>query len=213
MDKYDIVLDIVGHPERYSAEKLAEILSDPETREIYELLCGTVSSAKEPVAVDVDEQWRSFASRHLPKPRRIWWFGSRAASIAGLLTTSLVAVAIGVAVTVSKSEPNTGSSSGMTEDTATVRTTVAVADTVGMAADSVPALTEPVMFENVALRTIMDEVAKTYGVEVNYNNASASQLHLYYRFDPGLALDDIIGQLNNFEQINISRDGNTLSID
>lgn len=209
MDKYDIVLDIVGHPERYSAEKLAEILSDPETREIYELLCGTVSSAKEPVAVDVDEQWQLFASRHLPKPSRIWWFGSRAASIVALLTTSLVAVAIGVAVTVSKSESNTDSSSSITEDAATV----AVADTIGTAADSVPALTEPVMFENVALRTIMDEVAKTYGVEVNYNNASVSQLHLYYRFDPGLALDDIIGQLNNFEQINISRDGNTLSID
>lgn len=213
MDKYDIVLDMVGHPERYSAEKLDEILSDPETKEIYELLCRTVSSAKEPAPVDIDGQWQSFACRHLAKPRRIWWFGSRAASIAVLLTTSLVAVAIGVAVTVSVSKPDADSASAMVDDTAVVPSVVAVPDSVGIPTDSVRALTEPVMFENVALRTIMEKVATTYGVEVNYNNASASQLHLYYRLDPKLTLDEVIGQLNNFEQINISRNGNTLSID
>lgn len=42
MDKYDIVLDLIEHPAEYTPEKIEEMLSDPETREIYNLLCKPV---------------------------------------------------------------------------------------------------------------------------------------------------------------------------
>ena len=32
--KYGLVLDIIEHPDKYTSEQLAEILTDPETREI-----------------------------------------------------------------------------------------------------------------------------------------------------------------------------------
>ena len=42
--KYDLVFDLIEHPENYTSEQLAKILSDPETREFYRLLCLTDSA-------------------------------------------------------------------------------------------------------------------------------------------------------------------------
>ena len=59
----------------------------------------------------------------------------------------------------------------------------------------------------------MKEVAKAYGIEVKFNDMNVASLHLYYKFDPSLTLNEVIEQLNTFEQINIKRNGNTLTID
>lgn len=213
MDKFDLVLDIIGNPEKYSAGKLEEILSDPETREIYNLLCETVSSAKEPEAVDIDRQWQSFTRRHIQKPRRMFWFGSRAASIAVFLVSSLVAVAIGIAVTVSLTHSDRENAVVEIENPAISAAGSVTADTLAAVKDTVAVVTAPVLFEDATLQTIMDEVAKAYKVEVSFNNSAAAGLHLYYKLDPALPLDEIIGQLNTFEQINITRKGNSLIID
>lgn len=82
-----------------------------------------------------------------------------------------------------------------------------------MSADTVSALTAPVMFEDEPLEAIMNTVARAYGVEVRFNNDKAASLHLYYKLDPSLPLDEVVSQLNTFEQINIRRNGNTLTID
>ena len=98
MDKYDIVLDLVEHPDRYTPEQTAQVLSEPEVREIYNLLSKTASAcnASEDVAdAEVDAEWR----RLKPRPR-LRWYGSRAASIAVFALSSLVAVALCVAVAV-----------------------------------------------------------------------------------------------------------------
>ena len=55
MDKYELVLDIVEHPEKYTSEQLAEIMSDPETREIYNLLCKTDSAIEANEEVDIPD--------------------------------------------------------------------------------------------------------------------------------------------------------------
>ena len=70
-----------------------------------------------------------------------------------------------------------------------------------------------VMFEDEAFESIMHHIAVIYGVDVKFNNGDAGALHLYYRLDPTLSLDEVVAQLNTFEQINISCDGNTLIID
>ena len=90
MDKYDIVLDLVEHPDRYTPEQTAQVLSEPEVREICNLLSKTASAcnASEDVAdAEVDAEWR----RLKPRPR-LRWYGSRAASIAVFALSSLVAV-------------------------------------------------------------------------------------------------------------------------
>lgn len=214
MDKYELVLDIVEHPEKYTSKQLAEIMSDPETREIYNMLCKTDSAivANEDVDVDVDAEWQEFLEKHAVRPLRSkFWFGSRAASIAVIICTSIVAVAAGIAVTVAvtdhKLEP-------VAENEGVAPSVIAVsADTATNKIDSVMVNMTPIMFEDKPLEKIMKEVADTYGVEVKFSNADAASLHLYYKFDPSLPLNEVVEQLNTFEQINIKQNGNTLTID
>ncbi len=211
MDKYELVLDIVEHPEKYTSAKLAEIMSDPEAKEIYNLLCKADSAIEAEKDIDVDSEWKYFSKKHSTSFRRtFFWFGSRAASIATIVGTSIVAVAAGIAVTVAvidhKSDP-------IVENVAVEPTVVVSADTITAKSDTVKAGRTPIMFEDEPLEKIMKEVADSYGIEVKFNNKEVKLLHLYYKLDPSLPLNEVMEQLNTFEQINIKQDGNILTID
>lgn len=212
MDKYDLVLDIIEHPENYTSEQLAELLAEPETREIYNLLCKTDSAIEAYRTIDVDAEWEDFAQKRRHRPRLSYlWRGSRAASIAAIVGSSVVAVAAGIAVTVAvvthKPEPvakeATVVSTGMPTATEAIVTPT----------DTARTASEPVMFENEPLEAIMKEVAAAYGVEVKFNNREVASLHLYYKLDTSLPLNEVVEQLNTFEQINIRQNGNILNID
>lgn len=212
MDKYDLVLDIIEHPEKYTSEQLTEIMSEPETREIYNMLCKTESVIKDSEKPDATTEWEKFSNSQLVRQHRLFsWFGSRAASTAAIVGTSIAAVAAGIAVTVSvikyKSEP-------IAKNEAVAPSVVALStDTTTTKCDTFNVRLTPVMFENEPLEKIMKEVAKAYGVEVKFNDMEAASLHLYYKFDPTQSLNEVVKQLNTFEQINISRNGNILTID
>lgn len=211
MDKYDLVLDIIEHPEKYTSEQLADIMSESETREIYNLLCKTESAIKDSEEPDISTEWKKFSNSQLAHSRRVFsWLGSRAASIAAIVGISIAAVAAGIVVTVSvidyKSEP-------IAENMAVAPSAVTVlSDTITNKCDTVNVSPAPVMFENEPLEKIMKEVAKAYRVEVKFNDVNVASLHLYYKLDPSLTLDEVIEQLNTFEQINIRQNGNTLTI-
>lgn len=212
MDKYDLVLDIVEHPEKYTSEQLAVIMSDPETKEIYNLLCKTDSAIKANKEINVDAEWEDFSKKYPVHSRRTFsWFGSRAASIAAIAGTSIVAVAAGIAVTVAviDRKPEPIAESGVDAPSVVAAST----DTVTVENDTVMVGLTPIMFENEPLEKIMKEVAGAYGVDVRFDNREAALLHLYYKFDPSLPLTEIVEQLNTFEQINIKHNGNILTID
>ena len=211
--RYDIVLDIMEHPEKYISTQLKEILSDPETREIYDLLCKTDSAIESDKAVDVDAEWEKFAQEHKIRKRRPFvWRGNRAASIAIIICTSLVAIAAGIAITVAVKDNDSKPAVETTSNSNTVSTVIPEEGLVEPQ-DTLMAVTEPVMFEDDSLEDIMKAISATYGVDVTFNNKEVAGLHLYYRLDPSLPLDEVISQLNTFEQINIRLNGDTLTID
>ncbi|MDE6481005.1 MAG: DUF4974 domain-containing protein [Muribaculaceae bacterium] len=211
--RYDIVLDIIEHPDKYTSAQLNEILSDPETHEIYNLLCKTDSAIESDKTVDVDAEWEKFAQEHKIRKRRPFvWRGSRAASIAIIVCTSIVAIAAGITITVAVKDR---SPKPTVEATSNANpTSTAIPDgSVQESKDSISIATEPVMFEDDAFEDIMKAISATYGVDITFNNKEAASLHLYYRLDPSLTIDEVISQLNTFEQINIRHNGNTLTID
>lgn len=220
MDKYELVLDIIEHPENYTSEQLTEILSEPQTREIYNLLVKTRSVVDTYVAPDVDAEWVRFSSEHGERRARrgfFLWTGSRAASIAAIICVSAVAVAAGIAVTFAVSEHRAATVAETANlNTEAIGSTPSAEVTAAKGAeivDTIVADMTPVMFENEPLETIMKKIAEAYGVEVKFNNKEAAVLHLFYKFDPALPLGEVIEQLNTFEQINITRNGDTLNID
>ncbi len=212
MDKYELVFDIVEHPEKYTSEQIAEIMSDSEIRKIYNLLCKTDSAIETNKEIDVDAEWEDFSKKHSIHNRRtFFWFGNRAVSIAAIVGTSIVAVAAGIAVTVAvidhKPQP-------IAENVIVAPSVVAAStNTLTTKNDTIMVSPIPIMFENEPLEKIMKEVADAYGVEIKFNNKEVSSLHLYYKFDPSLSLNEIVEQLNTFEQINIKQNGNILTID
>ncbi|MBO4944306.1 MAG: DUF4974 domain-containing protein [Muribaculaceae bacterium] len=213
MDKYELVLDIIGHPEKYSSGELQELLSDAETREIYTLLCKTESAIKSGRQVDVDAEWARFSLSHAKKPRRtLRFFGSRAASVAVVISSSLVALAAGIMITVNITDRRTVAAEGEHEETRGT-SSIAVEDSITGKTDTIPGSSLPIMFENETLETIMKVVAERYGVKVKFVKREAASLHLYHKLDTSLPLDEVISRLNTFEQINIRRSGETLIID
>lgn len=211
-DKYTLVLDIIEHSDDYTSGQLAEILSDPETRKIYNILCMTRSAVDTDKDIDVETEWERFTQEHAGSHRRSFAVpGRRAASIAAIIGTSIVAVAAGIAVTVAVivREPEPAACKEMATPPAVAETT----GTLTTKNDTINATPAPVMFENEPLERIMERIAATYDIEVKFNNKEAAGLHLYYRLDPSLTLNEVVEQLNTFEQINITQNGNTLNID
>ncbi|MDE6542561.1 MAG: DUF4974 domain-containing protein [Muribaculaceae bacterium] len=214
MDKYDLVLDIVEHPDKYTTQQLSEILSDPETREIYNLLCKTESAVTfNNHNIDVDAEWERFAAkRALHRHRFFMWAGNRAASIAAIVCTSIAAMAAGIAVTVSVMESSKEPVVDIEEaPIAETPARAVVADTIVTPADTIPAAAI-VMFEDVPLEAVMKEIAKAYNVEVRFTNKKTASLRLYYRLNTALSLDEVISQLNTFGHIDIKRNENTIII-
>ena len=76
--KYDVVLDIIEHPENYTPEQLTEILSDSETREIYNLLCKTDSAIEAGREIDVDAEVETFR-RNMLSARIVHSYGAAVA--------------------------------------------------------------------------------------------------------------------------------------
>lgn len=203
---YDRVFDIIDRPEAYSADELAEILSDPTTREIYYLLSATASAVGAAEEPDADAEWREFTRKHTGRRRRFRPLGGRAASIAFIIFSSIVAVGAGIVATVAVIERRA--------NVAEVAETKTIAvDTMPTPSTEMPERPAPLLFEDETLETIMSEVAEAYGVEVVFAGREAAELHLYYRLDRTLPLDEIISRLNTFERINITHKGQRLIID
>lgn len=224
MDKYDLVLDIIGHPENFSQEQIKELLDDKETREIYNLLCKTGSAVnRECDSPDADAEWEAFKTKRLKgdgnesaKPARLRvltsWLSSRAASTAiviGLSITSIAAIGIGIKM---MADHRQTVAKETVADVKPLAPAAAAGDTIQNAARQKPAPAEPTVFENATLETIMTAIGEYYGVSVRYANNEAKALRLYFRLDASLPLAEIIGQLNTFDRINITLKDNTLTI-
>lgn len=215
---YDKVFDIIDHPENYTSDRLAEIMTDPEAREIYNMLCLTASATERRRQDDADAAWRDFARRHPAPSRRFFGLKSRrAASVAVIVGSSVIAVAAGIAVTVAiskhRAEPEPAAVAVSQTVTPAEVTKLPAADTAVMqtVAATVPELS-PIVFEDEPLEAIMRRIAAAYNVNVKFNNRETAALHLYYKFDPALTVQEIVSQLNTFEQINIQLKDNTLIV-
>lgn len=225
MDKYDLVLDIIGHPENFSQEQLKELLADKETREIYNLLCKTCSTVNhECDSPDANAEWEAFKAKRLKgdgnesaKPAQLRmltsWLSSRAASTAivvGLSITGIAAIGIGIKMMADHRQTATKEAVADVKPLATAA--AAEGDTIQTATRQKPAPAEPIVFENATLETIMTAVGEYYGVSIRYTNAEAKSLRLYFRLDASLPLAEVTGQLNTFDRINITLKDNTLTI-
>ena len=206
MDKFEKILDIIDHQEKYSDEEIREILQDEECRKLYQTMMEVDSALESPSPIiNVDEEWEKFSQEHqlqeeASHPITSW--RKLAASIAGFVLISGIAFAA-IHTYIKRSQEPTR----VTADThpETIKSDsikqVAEKDSLPQPKPEKPAIHKT--FENVAFEQMISEIASYYDLQVKFENSEDKPLRLYYEWDSHSSIENIVKELNQFENVNI----------
>lgn len=224
MDKFEKILDIIDHQEKYSDEEIREILQDEECRKLYQTMVEVDSALESPSPIiNVDEEWEKFCQKHqlqeeatqnaaqeaASHPITSW--RKLAASIAGFVLISGIAFAAIHTYIKRSQEP--------TQVTADTHPEVIKSDSAKQVAakDSLthPKPEKPAIhktFENVAFEQMISEIASYYDLQVKFENNEDKTLRLYYEWNSHSSIENIVKELNQFENVNIELQQNELIV-
>lgn len=224
MDKFEKILDIIDHQEKYSDEEIREILQDEECRKLYQTMMEVDSALENPSPIiNVDEEWEKFSQEHqlqeeatqnaaqeaASHPITSW--RKLAASIAGFVLISGIAFAA-IHTYIKRSQEPTQ----VTADThpevikSDSAKQVAAKDSLTHSKPEKPAIHKT--FENVAFEQMISEIASYYDLQVKFENNEDKTLRLYYEWDSHSSIENIVKELNQFENVNIELQQNELIV-
>ena len=223
MDNFEKILDIIDHQEKYSDEEIREILQDEECRKLYQTMVEVDSALENssPI-INVDEEWEKFSQEHHLQEEShpivqeaafhpITSWRKLAASIAGFVLISGIAFAAIHTFIKRSQEP--------TQVTADAHPETMKSDSVKLVAekDSLahPKPEKPAIhktFENVAFEKMISEIASYYDLQVKFENNEDKTLRLYYEWNSHSSIENIVKELNQFENVNIELQQNELII-
>lgn len=218
MDKFEKILDIIDHQEKYSDEEIREILQDEECRKLYQTMVEVDSALESPSPIiNVDEEWEKFSQKHQLQEEAthpitsITSWRKLAASIAGFVLISGIAFAAIHTYIKRSQEP--------TQVTADTHPEVIKSDSAKLVAakDSLthPKPEKPVIhktFENVAFEQMLSEIASYYDLQVKFENNEDKTLRLYYEWNSHSSIENIVKELNQFENVDIELQQNELIV-
>ena len=215
MDKIEELIKMMEHPEQYPDEKWKDMLRDEECRIYYNLMSKTDSAVNDPTVSDkdIDEEWRKLKVRHYsPKKNRIVLWYKIAAAFVGLILISSFAIAAirgGWFRHTPVSQPAHIPSAIRATDTINAKARTKAKDTLVVKTDK-PAIRQ---YEDDTLENILDEMSGYYQVKIEYENTDAKRLRLFFKWDQSYRIDEIVDQLNNFQQFHISLENKTLVVE
>ncbi len=221
MDRYDKIFNIIEHPEKYSSEEISDILSNPEMKEMYKIMCktSTVLNAENQISDEyINYEWERLKPYRAMRPeikkvnKRRFRSSSRAASVAVIIFVSFVAIAVGISVSLSIDQNESKVLENETSSTIVSQKVYNVDTSVSIINEKTEE-SSPVIFEDAPLKDILKVVSDHYGVSVKFKNLSTGEIHLFYKFDVSKRLEDVVEQLNTFERITISIDGDTIIVE
>ena len=224
MDKFEKILDIIDHQEKYSDEEIREILQDEECRKLYQTMMEVDSALENPSPIiNVDEEWEKFSQKHQLQEKShpitqkagashpITSWRKLAASIAGFVLISGIAFAA-IHTYIKRSQEPTQ----VTADThpeaikSDSAKQVAATDSLTHPKPEKPAIHKT--FENVAFEQMISEIASYYDLQVKFENNEDKTLRLYYEWDSHSSIENIVKELNQFENVNIELQQNELIV-
>lgn len=216
------LLELQEHPEQLTDEQLQQILADDEMRQLVKQLSFAKRAFKHDAlkndTPDVDAEWEKFAASHAneldaldeEKPKshfHIYLFSHKiAASFIGLLLASGIAfAAIQVVRNISTPKPQLPSTEQVID---TKPVTSLPADTVKT--DTIP--TEPYVFNNVPLDSMLTAIAVAHNMQVEFENEAARHLRFHFVWKREDSLSRVVEKLNTFEAVNIVEEDKTLVV-
>lgn len=215
MDKFEKILDIIDHQEKYTDDEVREILRDEECRKLYQTMQEVDSALLKQSfdEADVDEAWAKFSEEHhveenaevIPMnshadEHRPFSWRKIAASIVGFVLISGIAFAA-IHTYISKSqEPMPIVENAMVKDAVKGDTAKVASPSEEVKAEK-PAIHKT--FVNVTLDKMMTEIANYYDLQVKFESDGAKSLRLYYEWDSHTKIENIVKELNQFDNVNI----------
>ena len=242
MDKFEKILDMIDHQDKYSDEEIHELLQDEECRKFYQtmqevdsaLLEGDLkeqtsndkaSGSKASPIVDIDEEWEMFSQKHhLSEDEAARNLIDIKQNAAGKSSWRKIAAAVAGFVLISSITfaaihtyiKKSQEPMLITKDS---HTEVVAKDSAKQQAvkDSLAQVkaAKPAIhktFENVAFDKMIAEIAAYYDMQVKFDNAEAKSLRLYYEWDSHSSIESIVKDLNQFENVNIEVVGRTIVV-
>ena len=215
MDKFEKILDIIDHQEKYSDEEIREILQDEECRKLYQTMVEVDSALESPSPIiNVDEEWEKFSQEHQLQEKAthpITSWRKLAASIAGFVLISGIAFAAIHTYIKRSQEPTqvTADAHPETMKSDSVKL-VAVKDSLPQPKPEKPAIHKT--FENVAFEQMLSEIASYYDLQVKFENNEDKTFRLYYEWNSHSSIENIVKELNQFENVNIELQQNELIV-
>ena len=209
-NKLEMFLRMQEHPEDYNDEDIIRMLDDDDIRKIYRTMQESEAAMNAADTTEVRPADEEPARQPFTVQRRSGRSLLRyAAAIAGplILVTGLAFATIHLVRSGSALPANKNSTAATTSDSSRRATPQTLPIKI------FPTKHAPVIFQNVTLETILQQVSKAYGCQVTYRSDTARNIRLYLQWDKKDSLDDFIGKINHFEKVHISRSQNTLTVE
>lgn len=232
--KWDMLLNLLEHPEKYSETQKDELLGDKEVNELYQQLIETRQSldfamSKEKMKMpSIDAEWEKLKEEKQQKEEMsqnaetqqtaklfsLWSPMRKVAAVAAVLVVSGITFAAIHLVTRSH-QPSDNSNTELvaSQKDSIQQVSAPQKSNIEEKTDSASLAQLPLVYENAELQNILTPIAGHFHLQVTYQNESALHIRLFLQLEKNMSLDDIIELLNHFEKVNIRHEGQTLIVE
>ena len=237
--KWDLLLDLLEHPEKYSETQKDELLGDEEVDELYQQLIETRQSldfakSKEKMKMpSIDAEWEKLKDEMKLKEKQqkeemsqnaetqqtaklfpLWSPMRKVAAVAAVLVVSGITFAAIHLVTRSHQPSDKNNTELVTSHKDSIQQVSAPQKSnIEEKTDSASLAQLPLVYENAELQNILTPIAGHFHLQVTYQNESARHIRLFLQLEKNMSLDDIIELMNHFEKVNIRHEGQTLIVE
>ena len=232
--KWDMLLDLLEHPEKYSETQKDELLGDEEVNELYQQLVETRQSldfakSKEKMKMpSIDAEWEKLKEEKQQKEEMsqnaetqqtaklfsLWSPMRKVAAVAAVLVVSGITFAAIHLVTRSH-QPSDNSNTELvaSQKDSIQQVSAPQKSNIEEKTDSASLAQLPLVYENAELQNILTPIVGHFHLQVTYQNESARHIRLFLQLEKNMSLDAIIELLNHFEKVNIRHEGQTLIVE
>ena len=220
--KWDMLLDLLEHPEKYSEAQKAELLGDEEVKVLYQQMVETQQALdfdklKEEMKMpSVDEEWKKLKEekKKSTKAVSLWSPMIKVAAVAAVLVVSGFAfAAIHLALLSRQTSDKNNTELIAASKDSVLEVSFTRKANIEEKADSASTAKLPLVYENAELQNILTPIAEHFHLQVTYQNESARHIRLFLQLREDMSIDDIITLMNHFEKVNIRREGQTLIVE
>lgn len=203
---------IINEPQSLTAEEISLIESDQYLSDIYSaaVLCKEACTSSDVTIPDIEQELRNFKKRRRPHMTKLLFYAMRTAAIFILVLITSVIVVASYDKQLINSIFNNYNNTEETENTTSIGKTVAESSY----SDAISPVTNDtqLIYDNMTLRQIMNEIADIYHVNIVFENKESQNLRLYLKIEPGCTITDVTEKLNSFESITATINNNDIII-